>query len=90
MATIVCFRDNFGNETNLDPPQSTVVVTDYTVEADGAGDTTVIIHYEKPCPDCGCDPEDATLHRDECRRIADGIDVEMQFGPPWKPWRDAS
>lgn len=36
------------------------------------------------CPDCGDDPEDHTLHKDDCRRVGQG--VELQCGPPWNPW----
>lgn len=41
------------------------------------------------CPDCLLDPKDDTLHRDGCRRIFDRGDPreDLQFGPPWKPWR---
>lgn len=41
------------------------------------------------CPDCLNDPTDDTLHRDGCRRIFDKGDPreDLQFGPPWKPWR---
>ena len=44
------------------------------------------------CPDCGNDPNDATLHREGCRRIFDRGDPreDLQFGPPFKPWREAS
>lgn len=38
---------------------------------------------EEPCPDCGDDPDDPTLHKDGCPRI--GTDAEYQCGPPWKP-----
>lgn len=38
-----------------------------------------------PCPDCGLDPNDSTLHADGCRRILPGWDLR-QFGPPWLPW----
>ena len=47
------------------------------------------LDHHDPCPDCGDDPNDDTLHRDGCRRTAFANDDprrELQFGPPWKPW----
>lgn len=47
---------------------------------------------DPPCPDCGNDPEDQSLHRWDCRRILPfGHPLErLQFGPPyveaWEPW----
>ena len=38
-----------------------------------------------PCPDCGDDPNDRTLHRTGCPRVGAG---PLQFGPPWDPWPD--
>jgi hypothetical protein len=37
-----------------------------------------------PCPDCGLDPNDQTLHRDDCPRL----NTCGQLGPPWidRPW----
>lgn len=46
----------------------------------------------EPCPDCGNDPDDDSLHRVGCRRTGFANDdprLELQFGPPWKPWREA-
>jgi hypothetical protein len=51
---------------------------------------------DPPCPDCGNDPDDWSLHRDGCRRILPiGHPLErMQFGPPyvpaWEPWTTAA
>lgn len=44
--------------------------------------------YEPPCPDCGLDPDDDTVHRAGCRRIFPrGHPLErLQFGPPYEPW----
>lgn len=36
------------------------------------------------CPDCGCDPQDHTMHAEGCRRI--GQLDSLQCGPPWMPW----
>jgi hypothetical protein len=46
----------------------------------------------EPCPDCGNDPDDDSLHRVGCRRTGFANDdprLELQFGPPWLPWREA-
>ena len=44
---------------------------------------------EEPCPDCGLDSAD--VHVEGCRRIFTRGDPreDLQFGPPWKPWREA-
>lgn len=34
-----------------------------------------------PCPECGNDPTDSTLHRPDCPRV----NTCGQFGPPWNP-----
>jgi hypothetical protein len=36
---------------------------------------------DEPCPDCGNDPKDASLHAEGCVRL----DSTGQFGPPWDP-----
>ena len=41
---------------------------------------------EEPCPDCGNDPKDQTLHAEGCRRVRDDEFEYLQFGPPWAPW----
>jgi hypothetical protein len=55
----------------------------------GEHDGTVVIDPD-PCPDCGLDPDDDTLHAVGCRRILPAGDPlePLQFGPPWQPWPD--
>lgn len=45
---------------------------------------------DEPCPDCGYDPDDKTLHLGTCPRVMmEGHPLEyLQFGPPWQPWPD--
>lgn len=40
---------------------------------------------EEPCPDCGLDPEDDTMHLDDCPRR----ETCAVIGPPWIPLADA-
>lgn len=46
---------------------------------------------ETPCPDCGLDPNDDTLHQWRCRRIFPRGHplARLQFGPPYEPWTRA-
>jgi hypothetical protein len=50
------------------------------------------VPLDPPCPDCGNDPDDGSLHHDNCRRVFPvGHPLErLQFGPPyvaeWEPW----
>lgn len=39
---------------------------------------------DEPCPDCGNDPEDDSLHKSDCPRV----NTKGQIGPPWLdgPW----
>ena len=46
MTVIVCFSDGQGN-TDLDPPLAPVVIKEVTTQADGEGDTTVQVLYER-------------------------------------------
>jgi hypothetical protein len=46
-----------------------------------------IVIPDAPCPNCGNDPKDDSLHKPECPRILSVGDPyeHLQFGPPWEP-----
>lgn len=51
-------------------------------------ESDVVTEDAVPCPDCGVNPDDPTLHRDGCRRILPRRHPlqRLQFGPPFEPW----
>jgi hypothetical protein len=58
--------------------------TETAAEAAAEAECAGLEPGDEHCPDCGCDPDNHTLHVDGCRRCCQP--VELQCGPPWNPW----
>lgn len=51
-------------------------------------DPAVCLEDEPPCPHCGGEPDDPTLHTDACPTLGTCGQTEPELDPPWHPDED--